>query len=135
MAENQDSEQPVQEVDRKMTLTERVTDGLRAIPPILGCTAGAYLLNLSGCVNRIAESLPADGLNLGYHLAAGSGLYGGYTSKAERKIASLVTLAGSFTPEIAMLAQDGDLRSVGTASAAKLVGYGLGYIVGHIFGE
>ena len=68
-----------------MTLTERVTDGLRAIPPILGCTAGAYLLDFSGCVSKVAETLPADGLNLGYHLAAGSGLYGGYTSKENRK--------------------------------------------------
>ncbi len=134
MTENQNP-QYVKKEDGKVTLIERVTDGLKAIPPILGCTAGAYLLDFSGYISNVAEILPANNLNLGYHLAAGSGLYGGYTSKENRKIASLVILASSFIPEIIMFTQDGNLRSVGTTSATKLIGYEVGYIIGYIFGE
>ncbi len=132
MAENESLENDVQQTNRKMTLAERVADGLKAIPPILGCTAGAYILGFAGCMNRATGVLPTEGLNLGYHLAAGSGLYGGYILETNRKIASLVTLASSFVPEIAIVAKDGDLRNIGAASAAKLVGYGFGYIAGYI---
>src|SRR3989344_3878353 len=108
----------------------RFAYGLRAIPPILACTAGAYLLGLSGCLTEVSESLPKK-LNFGYHLAAGAGLYGGYTNNNNRKITSLVALAASFTPEIITLVHDGDFGKIGAASAAKAVGYGVGYILGY----
>ena len=110
----------------------KVVDGLKAVPPILACTAGVYLLGMTNCVKEVSQTLPIGGLNLGYHLAAGSGLYGGYTSNRNRKVTSLVTLAAAFTPEFMMMAHDGDMKNIGVASAAKLIGYGLGYIVGYI---
>ena len=112
---------------------DKVVDGAKAIPPILACTAGSYLLGMADCVKEVAQNLPAGDLNLGYHAAAGSGLYGGWTKNGNRKVTSLVTLAAAFTPEIMMMPHDGDLKNVGAASAVKLVGYGLGYIVGHLF--
>jgi len=115
------------------TTSDKIVDGAKAIPPILACTAGSYLLGMSNCLKEVAQNLPTGGLNLGYHIAAGSGLYGGWTTNGNQKVTSLVTLAATFTPEIMMLAHDGDLENVGAASAAKLVGYGLGYIVGYLF--
>ena len=110
----------------------KVVDGLKAVPPILACTAGAYLLGMTNCVKEVAHNLPAGDLNLGYHLAAGSGLYGGYTDNGNRKVTSLVALAAAFAPEIMMMAHDGDMKNVGAASAAKLVGYGFGYVIGYL---
>ena len=78
--------------------SNRVVDGLKAVPPILACTAGAYLLGMTNCVKEVSQNLPAGDLNLGYHLAAGSGLYGGWTTNGNRKITSLFTLAAAFTP-------------------------------------
>lgn len=112
---------------------DKVVDGAKAVPPIIACTAGSYLLGMTNCIKEVAQNLPSGDLNLGYHVATGSGLYGGWAKNGNRKVASLVTLAASFTPEIMMLAHDGDMKNVGAASAAKLVGYGLGYIVGHFF--
>ena len=137
MTTPQPIQQPTQNLEKKVqstpTLGAKVVDVLGAFPPILGCTAGAYLLSFSDCVSQVGQALP-NGLNVGYHLAAGSGLYGGYTSKANRKVASLATLAISMTPDLLMLSQDGDLKNLGTAVGVKVVGYGLGYIVGHFFG-
>ena len=125
----------VKDLEAKITQTtsDKVVDGAKAIPPILACTAGSYLLGMADCVKEVAQNLPAGDLNLGYHAAAGSGLYGGWTKNGNRKVTSLVTLAAAFTPEIMMMSHDGDLKNVGAASAVKLVGYGLGYIVGHLF--
>ncbi|MBI4144033.1 hypothetical protein HY486_02200 [Candidatus Woesearchaeota archaeon] len=123
--------------DRKVTLEEKaISDGLGAIPPILGCTALVYVLGISGEISQFVESsLQVNKLDFGFHLSAGSGLYGGYTLNANRKIASLLTLAVSFVPEIIMIAQDGDLKRIGASSTAKLVGYGLGYLLGRVAQE
>ena len=110
-------------------LQGKITDGLNGIPPILACTAGAYLLDVSGCIEQVSKTLP-HGLNFGYHLAAGSGLYGGYIDNQNRKVTSLLTLTASFIPEIIQFAHEGNLNKIGTACGVKAVGYGLGYIIG-----
>lgn len=128
------TDKPLEKTVEELSMKARVVDGLKAVPPIIACAAGAYLLGFGSC-GHVEKVLPQDGLNFGYHLAAGSGLYGGYTSNSARRITSLVTLGASFFPEIMLLSQNGDLKEVGVAAGVKAVGYGLGYIVGHLFGE
>lgn len=113
------------------SLSDRVQDYLGAVPPILACSAAAYLLNFSGCVSSIGKTLP-EGLNVSYHLAAGAGLYGGYTKNSHRKLTSLAMLCLSMAPEV-VLAVDGNIKNAGAAMGVKALGYGLGYIVGKFF--
>ena len=120
-----------QEIDKRLT-EQPIKEGLSAIPGILGCSALTYLLNFAGCIDQVKNALP-QGLNLGFHLATGSGIYGGQTKNINKRIASLVTLVSSFTPEIISLAQDGDFEKIATSAGVKAVGYGLGYIAGYFF--
>ena len=123
----------LEKVVKTETKLDQVVDGVKAVPAIIGCTAGAYLLGMSKCSQSLINNLPVDDMNLGYHLAAGSGLYGGWTKNTNRKATSLVTLAAAFTPEVMQLVQDGNLKNIGTASAVKLVGYGMGYVISYLF--
>lgn len=126
---------------RKDNLTDKVNErlleqpfkeGLSAIPGILGCTALSYILGLSSCISKVHNALPS-GLNLGFHLASGAGLYGGYTNNKNKRVATIIALAGSFAPEIIDLTQHGDLNRLGASSATKVVGYGVGYLIGSFF--
>ncbi|MBU4456826.1 MAG: hypothetical protein KKA65_04965 [Nanoarchaeota archaeon] len=109
-------------------------EGLKALPPIAACSAGAYILNFSGCIDSIAEHLP-NGLNVGYHIAAGSGIYGGYTNNNAKKIATGCTALAAMIPESLMFAAAGDMDNAGLSAGLKILSYGLGYILGYFFNE
>jgi hypothetical protein len=87
---------------------------------------------MSGCINKVSQALPP-GPNVNFALAAGSGLYGGHTDNANKKVATMVTLAMSFAPEMYMMATGADMKQVSTSAGLKCVGYGLGFVVGKIF--
>lgn len=117
---------------KKPGLLKRAANGVRALPAILGCTAASYLLGFENC-DAVQGHLPVGDINIGYHLAVGSGLYGGGTKHDDRKVASLATLGASYTPELMMLAGGAPFSSVIGPMGVKTVGYGLGYVLSYIF--
>ncbi|MBI4918804.1 hypothetical protein HY837_02660, partial [archaeon] len=110
-----------------------ISESLGAIPPVLACSAVAYFLGVSQCASPIVTSHVPGGLNFSHHLSAGSGLYGGYTKSTARKLMTLLTLGFSFTPEIIILYNGGNLSDIETSIGVKSAGYGLGYLISHIF--
>ena len=116
----------------QLDLKYKLTEGLRTLPRVALGTALAYFLDVASCAVNIEQYLPADGLNVPFHIAAGAGLYGGWTDKLNRGIATLLVLGGSMIPEI-MLAANGDMEMAGQMAGAKVVGYGVGYLTGALF--
>ncbi len=113
------------------TTLDTLVDGLKAIPPILVCTAGTYLLGFSGCISALKDSSES---SLLYHLAAGSGLYGGFTPNGARKVISLVTLTFALVPEISMLAHGSSWDNIMLSAGIKAASYGIGLTLGSVVG-
>ncbi len=113
----------------------KVNEGLQGIPAILACTAASYFLGLTELSDKIKPYLVNNDLNFGYHLAAGSGLYAGWTRKGSRKLVSLLTFTAACAPEIMLCTSqpNPDMNLIGATVGLKAVGYGAGYIVGKIF--
>ncbi|MBS3163984.1 hypothetical protein J4439_00980 [Candidatus Woesearchaeota archaeon] len=106
--------------------------GLEAFPGMVVGTVLSYVLELQSCAVNLQRYMPEDGLNLGFHIAGGSGLYGGWTGIRNRKFATFAALAASMIPE-AMLAANGDAERAGQMVGVKALGYGVGYLVGALF--
>lgn len=109
-------------------LKSKIKDGIKAVPPILACTAGFYLLRFT-YLTHIFQHLPFDE---GTALAAGSGLYSGGINNPNRNATSLAALAASFLPDLITLV-NGDLKQAGLSAGIKTASYGLGRSISNLF--
>lgn len=107
-------------------------DFLKSAGNLVVITALTYMADLSGFVEMFSGKMP-ESINLANHLAIGSGLYGGFTSKAPGKIASVAAIISSLAPEIYSVAQGDDFTIPLFHAGIKIASYGLSYGAGYLF--
>ncbi len=119
----------------KLTFGEKVRESTSAIPGLLANSGVIWGVDLLGGFDKLVNILPINDLNYGNYFSVGAGLYGGFVPEGCRKFTSLVTLVGSFTPEVMNFIDNGDIKQIGASSIIKIFSYGVAYTLSHVFGE
>ncbi|MBI4918958.1 hypothetical protein HY837_03445, partial [archaeon] len=78
----------------KDSIVDSSSEGLSVLPKVGGWSLASWFLGIGSIFARYG------GWNLGYNIAAGSGLAGGFSGSRKQKIVTGVTLAASMTPDI-----------------------------------
>ena len=113
----------------KYSLMGDLTNRFKSVPAMIGCTYISYLFEFQGCVDEINTRL-GEGPHVGFHIASGAGIYGGFTKDPNKTLTSLIGLGASLIPDTILLTQLDDTKQVVAYAGLKVAGYGVGYVAG-----
>jgi hypothetical protein len=113
----------------KYSLINDLTNRFKSVPAMIGCTYISYLFEFQGCVDEINTRL-GEGPHVGFHIASGAGIYGGFTKDPNKTLTSLIGLGASLIPDTILLTQLDDTKQVVAYAGLKVAGYGVGYVAG-----